>query len=159
MDQLIYFYAAVVIIAAGLAGIAIWAPRSPWVKASALVLAAALMATAYASLAELLGKPKPVSFEWAMAAAPEAEILGASLHEGEAIYVWLRFPGVPMPRAYVLPWRLQTAQELQQAMRQADVNGTTARMRRPLDSHQDPDEAQFYSAPQPPLPPKSHDSG
>lgn len=155
MDHLMYLFTAVVLIATALASIAVRAPRAVRVKIAALVLAALLMPTAYASLAELLGRPKPVTLEWAMAAVPETTVLGASVRENEAIYLWLRFDGTPEPIAYVLPWNIETAKQLQQAMRQAEADGTGVRMRRPFDSTLDPNEPLFYAEPQPALPPKA----
>ena len=154
MPHLMYLFTAVVVIAAALAGIAVWAPRALWVKVSALVLAALLMAGAYGGLVDLLGRPKPATMEWVMGAAPEATVLGASLRENEAIYLWLQFDETPAPRAYVLPWSLETAKQLQKATQQAEAQGSAVRMRRPFESTPDPNEPLFYAEPQPPLPPK-----
>ncbi len=159
MDHLMYLFTAFVVIAASLAGIAIWAPRAVLIKVGALVLAALLMVATYASLVGLLGKPKPATMEWAMGAVPEATVLGASMREGEAIYLWLKFDEMAEPIAYVLPWNMETAQQLQQAMRQADAEGTVARMRRPFESDRDPNEPLFYAEPQPALPPKTRFAG
>ena len=155
MDHLMYLFTIVVVLAAALAGIAVWAPRATPIKVGALVLAALLMVAAYASLVDLLGKPKPVTMEWAMGAVPEATVLGASMREGEAIYLWLEFDEMPEPIAYVLPWNMETARQLQQAMRQAEAEGTVARMRRPFEPGGDPNEPLFYAEPQPALPPKT----
>ena len=98
MDHLMELFAFVVLIAGALASIAIWSPRRLWIKGSALVLAALLMAAGYASMIELLGKPKPATMEWARARLQEATVLGATVREGEAIYLWLRLD-TPEPRA------------------------------------------------------------
>ncbi len=155
MEHLMHLFTAVVLIASGLAGIAISASRPLWVKVSALVLAALLMPTAYASLVDLLGKPKPVTMEWARGAAPAATVLGASVREHEAIYLWLQFDGNLEPRAYVLPWNLETAQQLQQATRQAEAKETAVRMHHPFELDPNPDEPLVYAEPQPALPPKT----
>ena len=155
MDHVIYLYGAFVLIAAALAGITIRAPRALWVKISALVLAALLMVTAYASLADLLGRPKSIRMEWAKSALPEATVLAASMREGKAIYLWLRFDGTSEPRAYVLPWKMATAKRLQNAMGQAQAQGTAVRMARPFQSNRDPNTPLFYAEPQPALPPKT----
>ena len=159
MDHLMHLFAAVVLIASGLAGIAIWSPRPLWLKVSALVLATLLMPTAYASLVDLLGKPKPVTMEWVRGAAAGATVLGASAREHEAIYLWLQFDGSLEPRAYVLPWNLETARQLQQATRRAQAEGSAVRMRRPFDRDPDSGEPRFYAEPQPPLPQKSPVAG
>ncbi len=159
MDHLMYLFTAVVLIAAALVGITVWARRAVWIKVSALVLAAVLMATAYVGLVELLGRPKPVAFEWAMKRVPEATVLGVSMRENESIYLWLQFDGGAEPRAYVLPWRMEIAKQLHQAMQRANANGTAVRMRRPFESDHDPNEPLFYAEPQPALPPKLPRSG
>ncbi len=155
VDSLMYLFTAVVVLASALAAITVWAPRAVWLKVVALVTAALLMPTAYAGLVDLLGRPKPVTMEWAAGAAPEATVLGVRLHEGEAIYLWLEFDAAREPRAYVLPWRLKTAEQLQDAMRLAEANGVTVRMRHPFDAEADSDEPLFYAAPHPPLPEKT----
>ncbi len=155
MDHLTYLFASVVLIAAALASIAVWAPRTLWLKLSALVLSGLLMATAYMSQVDLLGKPKPITMEWAMAAVPEATVLGATMRENEAIYLWLQFDQSSEPRAFVLPWNLETAKQLQGAMRQALTDGTKVRMRRPFEPSLDRHEPMFYAEPQPALPPKA----
>ncbi len=152
MDYLMYLYTSAVVIAAALASIAVWAPRTLWLKLSALVLSGLLMATAYTGLVNLLGRPKPANLEWALAAVPDATVLGATMRENEAIYLWLKFEGNPEPQSYVLPWNLEKAKELQKAMRQARGRGTKVRMRKPFEPSLDRAEPMFYAEPQPALP-------
>lgn len=159
MGYLIYLFALVVVITAALAGIAVWAPRSVWVKLSALVLSALLMATAYTGLVELLGKPKPVNMEWAAATVPEVTVVAALPREDKAIYLWLRFDDSPEPRAYVVPWSREIAEQLQRATRRAVAEGTEVCMRRPFESTPDANEPVFYAEPQPALPPKRRNAG
>lgn len=155
MDQLIYLYAAVVVLAAGLAGIAIRAPRSLPMRASAVILAGFLMVTGYAALTELLGRPKPTTLEWARRAAPAATVLAAEMREGVAIWLWLRLDGEIEPRAFVLPWSMAAARQLHEATGEAKKQGTAVRMRGPFQAELEGGERQFYAAPQPPLPPKT----
>ena len=152
MDYLIYLYTSTVIIAAALASIAVWAPRGLWLKLSALGLSGLMMATAYTGLVNLLGRPKPVNLEWMLAAVPDATVLGATMRENEAIYLWLKFKDNPEPQSYVLPWNLEQAKELQEAMRQARGRGTKVRMRKPFERSLDRAEPMFYAEPQPALP-------
>ncbi len=159
MDNVIYLYATAVLLAVALAGIAVWSPRAARIKVAALALAALIMPTAYASLMDLLGKPKPVTMEWAKRAVPEATVLGASMHEDRAIYLWLQLDDAEAPRAYVLPWDMAAAKGLQKAMRRAEADGTSVRMRRPFDVESTRDEPLFYAEPQPALPPKRGNAG
>lgn len=154
MDSLTYLYGAIVLVAAALAAIAIRAPRTLGLRAGAVVLAAALMATGYAGFAELLGRPKPADLEWVARNTPEATVLAADMREGEAIYLWLQLDDIREPRAYVLPWSMAAARQLHRARGKADEAGTTVRMRGPFRQADEGGERMFYAAPQPPLPPK-----
>jgi hypothetical protein len=121
MTHLTYIFAGIVLIAAVLASISIWSPRKLWVKASAIGATAALMGMAYVGLTDLLSKPKPVRMEWALRTVQEAQVLGASAREGEGIFLWLEIRGVPEPRSYRMPWDRKAAEQLQTAMREAQV--------------------------------------
>ena len=92
---------------------------------------------------------------WAGDTVPDATVLGARLREGEAIYLWLVFDFASEPRAYVLPWRLETAEQLQDAMRNASANNTSVHMRQPFEANIDANAPLFYATPQPPLPTKT----
>ena len=107
------------------------------------------MATAFTGLVNLLGRPKPANLEWALAAVPDATVLGATMRENEAIYLWLKFEDNPEPQSYALPWNLEKAKELQKAMRQAEESGTKVRMRKPFERSLDRHEPMFYAEPQP----------
>ena len=154
MDDFVYHFAAAAALAAVLANIGIWAPRRLWVRLGALVVAALFIPVAYASTAALLSRPKPVSLEWARGNTEEAAVLGSSINEGQAIYVWLQMPWSVEPRAYRLPWNRDVAQQLEQARREADRQGTGMVMRLPFEQSFDTQEPKFYALPQPQLPPK-----
>lgn len=159
MDNLIYLFGAAVLLASALAAIGIWAPRRLWMKAVAVGLTALLSASAYASYAELLSKPKPVSLEWAQRSASEATVLAASLKENVAIYLWLQFEGADSPRAYVLPWSREAAEQLQQAMREAEEQGTGVQMESPFETDRQPADIVFHAAAQPAPPHKPGAAG
>lgn len=154
MDGLIYLFAVAVLLAAALAAIGIWAPRKLWLKVSAVAITGLLSASAYASYADLLSKPKPVSLEWAQRHVGQATVLAASLQEDEAIYLWLEFDGVDSPRAYALPWSREAAEQLQKAMREAAEQGTGVQMQTPFETDREPTEMMFHATPQPAMPPK-----
>jgi hypothetical protein len=116
-----------------------------------------LIAVVYGGCIELLGRPKPLRLEWRDAA--NAEVVSAVPVENKAIYVWLIMPDSSEPCAYVLPWSLQAAQQLQEAMSQAEANGTAVRMTMPFESSLDDREPMFYAMPQPAMPPKDYQEG
>ncbi|MGH6718963.1 MAG: hypothetical protein ACREER_06555 [Alphaproteobacteria bacterium] len=154
MDDLTYLFTVALVVAALLAAIAIAAPRKTWVRLTALAVAMLFVPVGYAALTGLLSRPKPVGLEWARLAAREATVLGASIAENQGIYVWLQFSGSAEPRAFVLPWDRDLAEELQEALREAERNGTGVVMNLPFERSLDPREPRFHVLPQPALPPK-----
>lgn len=137
-----------------LAAISIWSPRSRKLKVAALAAAAMFFPATYASLTELLSRPKPLALEWEHRDITKATVLSADLQEGTGIYLWLRLPDTDEPRAYRLPWDEELAKELYGAQREAKTAGTDVRMKEPFDRSEDNDEAIFYAEPQAALPPK-----
>jgi hypothetical protein len=116
-----------------------------------------LIGIVYGGAVELLGRPKPLRLEWRDAA--HAQVLSALPVESKAIYLWLVMPGAAEPSAYVLPWSLQAAQQLQEAMSQAEADGTGVRMTLPFEPSLDDREPMFYALPQPAMPPKDYEGG
>ena len=141
-------------LAALLSLISIWAPRRLALKGTALTTAVLFLPVSYAALVDLLSKPKPVDLEWWQSSAAQAEVLASRLVEDEAIYLWLQLPDLAEPRAYVLPWDRASAEQLQQAMREAEQNGSGVQMRLPFEPSLEDREPKFYALPQPALPPK-----
>lgn len=115
-----------------------------------------LIAIVYGGSVELLGRTKPLRLEWRNTA--EAQLVGAVPVENQAIYVWLSTPGSPEPRAYVLPWSVQLAQQLQTAVADAEAKGTVVQMKMPVDGGGlDDRDPMFYAKPQPAMPAKNYD--
>ncbi|HEX2115030.1 MAG TPA: hypothetical protein VHM01_11550 [Alphaproteobacteria bacterium] len=154
MNDLVYLFGGAIFVAFVLASISIWAPRRVVVRMTAFVVSALFVPLSYAAFASLLSKPKPVALEWLRGATQEANVLGATINEGQAIYVWLQMPGVDEPRAYTLPWSMELAKQLQEARRKAEEQGTGLGMRLPFEHSWDKQEPKFYPLPQPALPPK-----
>jgi hypothetical protein len=88
--------------------------------------------------------------------AQHAQVLGASMRENEAIYVWLQVDGQFEPRSYRLPWSIQAAQQLQTAMQEGEANGTGVQMTMTGDNGRDQREPKFYATPQAALPDKNY---
>lgn len=53
----------------------------------------------------------------------EAQIVAAHAAEGRGIWLWLLWPGDPVPRSYELPWSDETRDQLAQAMRAVEGEG------------------------------------
>lgn len=128
-----------------------------WQRATSATIFLVLIGVVYGGSIELLSRPKPLRLEWRDAA--EARVIGATMREGEAIYVWLDVPGADMPRAYALSWDLQMAQQLQNAMQEGQAKGTDVQMSMPFEPGLDDREPKFYAAPQPALPDKNYSGG
>jgi hypothetical protein len=156
MTSLSQLFAITVALAGLLAAISLWAPRRLAIKATALAATVLFLPLAYASLLDLLSRPKPIDLEWYLSHAEEATVLGSQVEEDESIHLWLQLPDVAEPRAYVMPWNRDTAERLQQAQREAEQQGGDVRMRLPFEPSLDDREPQFYALPQPALPPKDY---
>ncbi len=157
MDHLIVFFAIAACLAAILAQISLWSPRKLWIKVSALVTMALFLPTAYISMVDLLSRPKPIGIEWVKFDLAEAAVLSHRMVEDVAIYLWLGIDGAEEPRSYVLPWDRQTAEQLQEAQRSAEAEGTGVRMKQPFEQSWDKRDKRFYAAPQAPRPLKDQE--
>ena len=154
MTGVLQLFVGAAALAATLGLISIWAPRRLAIKGTALATAALFLPLAYASLVELLSKPKPVDLEWVLSGTTEAEVVASRLVEDRGIYLWLQLPDIFEPRAYVLPWDRASAEQLQQAMRDAEQQGSAVQMRLPFEPSLEDRAPKFYALPQPALPPK-----
>ena len=152
--DLLAFFAIAAFLAGSLALIGIWAPRKLWVKVTALVTTGLFLPVAYLSMSDLLSRPKPIDMEWTHIDLAEAAVLGARLEEDVAIYLWLAIEGLEEPRSYVLPWDQNMAEQLYDAQRAAEEQGTGVRVQMPFETSLDTQERKFYAEPQPPLPEK-----
>ena len=75
------------------------------------------------------------------------------------IFLWLQLDGIEEPRSYVLPWSRELAQQLQDALQEAEERESGVRMRLPFEQSLDDREPRFYALPQPALPPKDQLDG
>ena len=155
MSILIYLFIVTISVAAALAAIAIWAPRAPKVRIGALLVTALFIPLAYVQAIELLSKPKPVSFEWFDRDVQLAHVLGASMDEGRAIYLWLRIDGEVEPRYYVMPWRQEAAEKLEDVIDNAIRQNATVVLKKPFirKSENEMGDLNAHVIP-PPLPPQ-----
>jgi hypothetical protein len=128
-----------------------------WQRATSATIFLVLIGVVYGGSVELLSRPKPLRLEWRD--ATQAKVIGATMREGEAIYVWLEVEGADAPRAYALPWDMQMAQQLQTAMQEGEAKGTDVQMSMPFDPGLDDREPKFYAAPQQALPDKNYSGG
>lgn len=122
----------------------------------ALALAFLFIPVGYGALADLLGKPKPVSLEWAHGSVKEALILGSVIREDVGIFVYMAVPGALDPMSFKFPWDKQAAEQLQKAERESEKNGQKgAKVMLPFEPSLDNGVARFYPIPQVAMPPKA----
>jgi len=132
MSLLLLFFVATIAVAAMLATVAIWAPRRPVIRFAALAVTVLFIPIGYLQLTEMLARPKPIAFEWFRRHVEQAQLLGASLDEGRAIYLWLRIDQDVEPRYYVMPWRQETAEKLEDMIDNALRNNSTIILKKPF---------------------------
>jgi hypothetical protein len=153
-----HLYVAFISLAAGLAILAVWSRRRLIVRAGATAMLVLTVALAWLGLADLLSRPKPAALEFIHPGIEEAPVIAAAVREGEGIYLWLKIEGIVEPRYYVLPWKLEVAEQLQEAMRRAERNRVPLIMRLPFDAFDDSVEdrgsPRFYALPRTRLPDK-----
>lgn len=154
MIPLLYPMVGLIVVATGLAGLAIWSRRMLLPKIAAISLTLGLFGLGYGTMVELLSRPKPIEAEWSGHDLGEARVIAAEMHEDIAIYVWLGIDGENGPRSYVMPWSQEAAEQLNGAMQRAEEEGGDVQMRDPFDATSDDEEPMFYAAPIAPLPPK-----
>lgn len=155
MDIIYYLFAGTAGIALALASLAIWAPRRTPVRVVAVVIVALFLPVLYLQMLEMLSKPKPISFEWYEANAERAQLLGVTMNEGQAIYLWLLLDDLSEPRAYKVPWDLKLAEKLEDSVDEAVRRGATIVLRKPFfrKSTEDLGSLNMQIVP-PPMPPQ-----
>lgn len=130
-----------------------------WQRGASTALFLLLVGLVYGGAVELLGQPKPLRLEW-RGGAEGADVLGASMAEGEAIYVLLQYPDGMPPRYYQIPWSQPAAEALQRALRDGQEQGTGVKMTMPGgqtgQAGNDAREPMFYAPSQPALPDKNY---
>jgi hypothetical protein len=154
------FYLVALAISLITVAVGIWGTRRNWKLVGVfLVLYAGSISVSYFAFADILGKAKPISLEYWVSSADEATVQGAVIREGVGIFIYIEVPGVPEPLSYKLPWRRDFGQQLQDALAQAQKNGTGVKMRLPFEPTWDGRETKFYAMPQPRRPQKVQPEG
>lgn len=132
MKELFIVFSSLLLVVAMLATISIWSHRRAGVRILAVVLTALFIPLGYFGVTELLSQPKPMHHEWFKRHVDEATLLGVSVREGEAIYLWLRLDDSLEPRYYVLPWQRQLAEKLQNLIDEAIRDGASVTISNPF---------------------------
>jgi hypothetical protein len=131
-ELLILLFGTIALMAAALAGVAIWTPRATAIRTLAVVLTALFVPLVYVAINEFLSRPKPLQQEWFGKHVAEATVLGVSVDEGKAIYLWLRLDQAPEPRYYTMPWQPRLAETLQRLIDEAIEEDATVKIVNPF---------------------------
>lgn len=131
-------------------------PIRGWRAAVGTLLFLLLSASTFAVGFAAIGLPRPM-FVWDRLILDEARIISALPVEDQAIYLWLEVPGKSEPIVYSIPWSIEAAKSLQQAMREGESTGSGAVMTFESEGGLDDQDPKFYAMPQPANPPKSPD--
>ena len=150
----LHWYYVTGILAGVLALFAIVAPSSRSLKSAALLCTALFLPLAYLAVNDLLSRPKPLQTADARVQLQDAIVTASLMRENEAIYLWLKLPGIAEPRSFQLPWDEQMAIELHQAEREAEAEGTEVQMQMPEGDSLDNEEPTFQATSHIPPPPK-----
>jgi hypothetical protein len=159
MKVLFMIFVALLGVTSLLATIAIWSQRRAAIRTLAVVLTALYIPVGYLSITELLSQPKPMQHEWFKRHVDEATLLGVSVREDHAIYLWLRLDDSLEPRYYVLPWQQQLAERLQNLIDEAIREGASVTIQNPFSRKSFDDlgdmNVRIIRPPRPPMKPPS----
>ena len=132
MDVLNILYVTITGLAVLLVSITIWSRRPFKWRLSAFLIGVAFVTIIYASILELLSRPKPAHMELFYEDVPEVVLLHASWEEDVALYILVEIPGVEEPRLYILPWNREEAEKFEQAMEEGEDKNEEVRIGNPF---------------------------
>ena len=109
----------------------------------------------YATLLEILSRPKPKNLELLNKYANELTLLHVNWVEGEAIYLLVQLDNLIEPRLYEFPWNAAQAQEYDEMLEEGRENGEEVKIANPFfPTNAEERKTIIYTAPAKPLPPK-----
>jgi hypothetical protein len=124
--------AGITLVLAALAWLAV-AGRTRWsVRAGAVGILIFCIGLGFATVPELLGRPKPVGQAWLEENEPQSRLLAARMEPEVGIYLWLLFPGEAAPRAYEVRWQKKLAEKIDAAMSEAARRGLDVVINAPM---------------------------
>ncbi|MCB0352839.1 MAG: hypothetical protein KDD64_04915 [Bdellovibrionales bacterium] len=127
-----YFYITLTWIAVGcVTGIvSVILTKRAWARLLIVVMVTAAIGLSFVAPFKLLGQAKPATWAWLEQGQDEAIVLGVEMIEGEGIYLMLSYEYEP--HLFKFPWDPKLAEELQEAMKQAQEQGRRVVMRDPF---------------------------
>ena len=133
----------------------IWSRKKVKYKVLSITIGVFAYFISYATLLEILSRPKPKNLEILNKYVEEVTLLHVSWVEGEAIHILIRLDEVKEPRLYSFPWDPIQAQEFDEALEKGRENNEEVRISNPFFvSNLEERKTLIYSSPAKPLPAK-----
>ena len=155
MNILNWFFFIIVVLTALLTSLIFKSREKTYTKAFILVLGVSIFFISYASLLEILSRPKPKNLEILNKYVKEVTLLHVSWIEGQSIHILIRLDGVNEPRLYSFPWDPVQAQEFDEALEKGRESNEEVRISNPFFvSKEEERKTLIYSSPAKPLPAK-----
>ena len=132
MSDHVVIYAVVTVLALWLAVMLAWTRTQLAIRWAGVVVALAIVVTAYPAVNKVLSYPRSANQEWWANRDTETTLIGAYVREGFGIDLWVLLPQSPIPRYYTLPWdenSREFVKKLMEAMQQAKKDGTKVKLK------------------------------
>ena len=155
MDLLNWFFALLTILISFIIALSIWSRKKVKYKILSIILGVFAYFISYATLLEILSRPKPKNLELLNKYANELTLLHVNWVEGEAIYLLVQLDDIIEPRLYEFPWNAAQAQEYDEMLEKGRENGEEVKIANPFfPTNAEERKTIIYTAPAKPLPPK-----
>ena len=155
MDILNWFFALLTILISFIIALSIWSRKKVKYKVLSITFGVFAYFISYATLLEILSRPKPKNLELLNKYANELTLLHVNWVEGEAIYLLVQLDDLIEPRLYEFPWNAAQAQEYDEMLEKGRENGEEVKIANPFyPTNAEERKTIIYTAPAKPLPPK-----
>ena len=155
MDILNWFFGLLTILISFIIALSIWSRKKVKYKILSITIGVFAYIISYATLLEILSRPKPKNLELLNKYANELTLLHVNWVEGEAIYLLVQLDDIIEPRLYKFPWNASQAQEYDEMLEKGRENGEEVKIANPFyPTNAEERKTIIYTAPAKPLPPK-----
>ena len=155
MDILNWFFALLTVLISFVIALSIWSRKKVRYKVLSITIGVFAYFISYATLLEILSRPKPKNLELLNKYANELTLLHVNWVEGEAIYLLVQLDDIVEPRLYKFPWNASQAQEYDEMLEKGRENGEEVKIANPFyPTNAEERKTIIYTAPAKPLPPK-----
>ena len=132
MDILNWFFSLLIILISFIIALSIWSRKKVRYKVLSITIGVFAYFISYATLLEILSRPKPKNLELLNKYANELTLLHVNWVEGEAIYLLVQLDDIVEPRLYKFPWNPSQAQEYDEMLEKGRENGEEVKIANPF---------------------------